>query len=307
MVCFLKGGLALLVLYMCVRNTCAGSRVVVPVSYSYSFGTSGSDLQFAAAEPRVVTTTGIGNLQSLPLVYEAGSPQASEKIEKSVQKPQKPKAQKPRGFSANPASAASTRKEKKVAPKEDAIDRLHKEYDLANFESTKKRQRQKPEKQQQTLQSAPIVVVAEDESPKSYAQRVHNIEPVTNPQAESSNGQAPVVLKLVQVPERVPEQVAADSHHHHHHDKEENKHHEKGGGKKHHSDHHGIHGKKQQKAYKGHHDYDKIEQGHHDKEGHKGHYTDEGGHKKKHHEEHDHYGEHHEGEEGDKGAKVKPL
>lgn len=292
MVRFLRGGLVLLVLHMCVRDSTGGSRVVVPVSYSYSFGTSGSDLQFAAAEPRAVSTEIVKHpvIQSLPLVYEAGSPQASEKIEKAVTK-QKPS--KPRGFSTNPTQAASTKKEKKAAaPKED----LHA---ASTFEPLKKRQqRQKPEKQQ-TLQSAPIVVIAEDESPKSYAQRVHNIEP-SNPQADSSNAQEPVVLKLVQV----PEQVAENSHHHdHHHEKKH--HHEKGGGKKHHSDHHGIHGKKNHKAYKGHHDYDKIEQGHHDKEGHKGHYTDEGGHKKKHHEEHDHYGEHHEGEEGDKGAKVK--
>lgn len=300
MVRFIRGGLALLVLHMCVRYTYSG-RVVVPVSYSYSFGTSGSDLQFAAAEPRAAVSTEIvktpSGLQSLPLVYEAGSPQASEKIEKAVQKPQK--AQKPRGFSASPAVAASTKKEKKAAaPKDDLSGHLHA---ASSFEPTKKRaQRQKPEKQQ-TLQSAPIVVVAEDESPKNYAQRVHNIES-SNPQADSSNAQEPIVLKLV----NVPEQVAENSHHHdHHHEKKH--HHEKGGGKKHHSDHHGIHGKKHNKAYKGHHDYDKIEQGHHDKEGHKGHYTDEGGHKKKHHEEHDHYGEHHEGEEGDKGAKVKFL
>lgn len=305
MVCPLQSGLGLLLLVFCAQA--ASPRIAKPVNFYY--GNSGpGDLQVSAAE---IKEDSMPFQPSLPMVYEVGasapSAAGSEIVEKVVQQP--------KGFVAAKTEDSKTaetliqqfeEKLKKGATIADAPTIM---VDTpAEPSSLHKRQ----VKTKSTLQSSPIVVI--EESPSTYARRVHKMDPVVPQDSEQHHARVAAPRTLVKkrrgngdgkaAESKVQEQQAQGSHHH---DKkhEKNEKHEHGGGKKHHDEHHGVHGEKGHKLYKGHHDYAKVEHGHHDKEGHKGHYVDEGGHKKKHHDEHDHYGEHHEGEEGDKGAKVR--
>lgn len=326
MVCPSQSGLGLLLFVSLFCVNVASPRIARPVNFYY--GNSGpGDLQVSAAEinedtqpfepsrvPPVVFPSVVSVAAAASAPASAPSAAGSEIVEKVVKQP--------KGFAASKPTEDSKTAESLIQKFEEKLKKGKTIADAPTIIADPPASASSPQKRQvkskSTLQSSPIVVL--DESPASYARRVHKMEPVVPQLAQDSEQhQARVAPPKAVVKKRrngakgeqqdgkqseskVQEQTAQGSDHHDHHEK--NEHHEHGGGKKHHDEHHGVKGDKGHKAYKGHHDYSKVEHGHHDKEGHKGHYVDEGGHKKKHHDEHDHHHEHHEGEEGDKGAKV---
>lgn len=307
--CSLQSSLVLLLIVVCADA--ASHRIARPVTFYY--GNSGpGDLQVSAAE---IKESFVPSLPAwVDLHHSAPSAAGSEIVEQVVQQP--------KGFVPKPKEDSKTA-ESLILKFEEKLKKGTTIADqptiIADAPAQASVHQKRQVKTKSNLEASPIVVA--DESPSSYARRVHKMETAVPQLAQNSEQhQARVappkgVVKKKRVnaakqgdgkaaESKVTEQQAQGSDHHDDKHEEKNEHHEHGGGKKHHDEHHGVHGDKGHKDYKGHHDYAKVEHGHHDKEGHKGHYHDEGGHKKKHHDEHDHYGEHHEGEEGDKGAKV---